>query len=73
MVLIEILFNCLLFKDVSPYQTKGDVKSASNFFGRVEIVGEIISHENINYLILKERLLEEDLEDMIEGEVEGLR
>ena len=54
---IEILSNCLAFKDVSPYQINGDVKNASNFFGRVEILRDIISNKNSNYLIVGARQL----------------
>jgi hypothetical protein len=54
---IEVLSNCLAFKDVSPYQINGDVKNASNFFGRVEILRDIISNKNSNYLIVGARQL----------------
>jgi len=54
---VKILSNCLLAKDVSPYQLNGDVKSESNFFGRVEILREIISNDEVNYLIVGARQL----------------
>jgi hypothetical protein len=56
-ILINIFTNCLAFKDVSPYQINGDVKNASNFFGRVEILRDIISNKNSNYLIVGARQL----------------
>ena len=56
-VFIKILSKCLSFKDVSPYQLNGDVKNASNFFGRVEILREIISNDNVNYLLVGARKL----------------
>ena len=54
---IKILSNCLSFKDVSPYQLNGDIKNASNFFGRVEILREIIANHNVNYLLVGARQL----------------
>ena len=36
---------------------KGDVKNKSNFFGRVEILREIISTESVNYLLVGARQL----------------
>ncbi|CAA6815066.1 MAG: Unknown protein [uncultured Sulfurovum sp.] len=54
---ISILSKCLLFKDVSPYQINGDVKNENNFFGRVEILREIISNNSANYLLVGARQL----------------
>jgi len=56
-VFVKILSNCLLAKDVSPYQLKGELKSESKFFGRVEILREIISNDEVNYLIVGARQL----------------
>ncbi|CAA6808734.1 MAG: Unknown protein [uncultured Sulfurovum sp.] len=55
-LLIEILADCLLAKEVSPYQTNGDIKNESNFFGRVEIIRDILG-TNKNYLIVGSRQL----------------
>ena len=55
---IAILAKCLSFKDVSPYQLKSVVKSEANFFGRIEILREIISNDNsTNYLLVGARQL----------------
>jgi len=54
---IKALSHCLAFKDVSPYQLKGDVKNESNFFGRVEILREIIANNSVNYLLVGARQL----------------
>ena len=54
---IKILANCLSFKDVSPYQLSGDVKSEANFFGRVDILREIIANDEVNYLLVGARQL----------------
>ena len=54
---ISILSNCLSFKDISPYQINGDVKSEDNFFGRVDILREIISNDSSNFLIVGARQL----------------
>ena len=56
-VLIEIFLSSLLLKDVSPYQLNGDIKNELNFFGRVEILREIISNDEVNYLIVGARQL----------------
>jgi len=56
-ILIWILSNSLLLKDVSPYQTSSALHSESNFFGRVEIIRDIITKENANYLIVGARQL----------------
>ncbi|CAA6804629.1 MAG: High-affnity carbon uptake protein Hat/HatR [uncultured Sulfurovum sp.] len=55
-LLIEIFADCLLAKEVSPYQTNGDIKNESNFFGRVEIIRDILG-SNKNYLIVGSRQL----------------
>lgn len=55
---VKILSDCLSFKDVSPYQLNGDVKSEKNFFGRIDILREIISNDNsTNYLLVGARKL----------------
>jgi len=54
---IKVLSQCLAFKDVSPYQLKGDIKNESNFFGRVEILREIIANNSVNYLLVGARQL----------------
>ena len=56
-IFIKILSQSLSLKDVSPYQLNGDVKNESNFFGRVEILREIISNSSVNYLIVGARQL----------------
>ncbi len=56
-VFIQILSKCLSFKYLSPYQDKGGVKNESNFFGRVEILREVISKESENYIIVGARQL----------------
>jgi hypothetical protein len=55
--LIKIFSECLLFKDLSPYQVNSGVNNESNFFGRVEIIRDIITKENANYLIVGARQL----------------
>ncbi|CAA6819383.1 MAG: High-affnity carbon uptake protein Hat/HatR [uncultured Sulfurovum sp.] len=55
-VLVEILAESLLAKHMSPYQINGDVKNEENFFGRVEILREILGN-NKNYLIVGSRQL----------------
>jgi len=54
---VKILSHCLLAKDVSPYQTNSGVNSEANFFGRVEILREIVSNDEVNYLIVGARQL----------------
>ena len=55
-VLIEIFTDCLLAKEISPYQVNGDIKNESNFFGRIEILRDILGNEE-NYLIVSSRQL----------------
>jgi WD40 repeat protein len=55
-VLVMILSHCLYAKNMSPYQINGDVKNADNFFGRVEILRDILSNTK-NYLIVGSRQL----------------
>jgi len=55
-VLIWVFSNCLLSKDISPYQTNGDIKNGSNFFGRKEILRNILG-SNQNHLIVGSRQL----------------
>ena len=56
-ILVWIFSNCLLAKDVSPYQINSAVNSESNFFGRVEIIRDIVTKENANFLIVGARQL----------------
>jgi len=53
--LVKIFSNSLLPKDISPYQTNGDIKSEESFFGRVEILREIISNSKTNYFVVGAR------------------
>ena len=55
--LVAILLDTLPFKELSPYQTNGGIKNESNFFGRRELVKEIVSFEKKNYLIVGARQL----------------
>ena len=56
-ILIWMFSNCLLTKYLSPYQVNSGVTNESNFFGRVEIIRDIVSKENANYLIVGARQL----------------
>ena len=56
-VLVKVFADCLLLKDISPYQVNSGVTNESNFFGRVEIIRDIISKENANYIIVGARQL----------------
>ncbi len=56
-VLIEILSNHISFRDLSPYVTSGGVEKEALFFGRVDIIRNIINKDYTNYLIVGGRQL----------------
>ena len=56
-ILAKILANCLSFKYLSPYQTKGAVEFQNNFFGRTEIIRDITTKESTNYFLVGARQL----------------
>ena len=55
--LAKILANCLSFKYLSPYQTKGAIEFQNNFFGRTEIIRDITTKESTNYFLVGARQL----------------
>ena len=56
-VLAEILAKNLSFKLLSPYPTESGVAKESSFFGRSEIIRDILSQNNANYFLVGARLL----------------
>ncbi len=56
-VLIKILADTFHPKDISPYQINGDIKSEKNFFGRIDILKDIIANSDRNYIIVGSRQL----------------
>jgi hypothetical protein len=56
-VLVFLFSECLLSKYLSPYQVNAGVVNESNFFGRIEIIRDIMMKENLNYLIVGARQL----------------
>ena len=55
--LVELFSNTLNLKDISPYQIASDVKKENMFFGRVEIISNIINRNAHNYIIVGARQL----------------
>ena len=55
--LVKTLANCLSFKYLSPYQTKGAINLQNNFFGRTEIIRDITTKESSNYFLVGARQL----------------
>ncbi|MCH9739822.1 MAG: AAA family ATPase [Epsilonproteobacteria bacterium] len=55
--LVTLFSNTLNLKDISPYQIAGDVKKENMFFGRVEIISNIINSNPHNYIVVGARQL----------------
>ncbi len=53
--LVKILAQCLSFKYLSPYQTKGAIHLQDNFFGRAEIIRDITTKESTNHFLVGAR------------------
>jgi len=51
-VLVRWLANQLILKNISPYQTSGSITKDSAFFGREEILAQILNREPMNYLVI---------------------
>jgi WD40 repeat protein len=51
-VFIDWLANQLTFTNLSPYQTSGTITKDSAFFGREEILTQILNREPMNYLVI---------------------
>ena len=55
--LIKLFRDNLNLKDISPYKISGDVKKENMFFGRVDIISNIINRNPQNYIVVGARQL----------------